>query len=553
MKNNKSKKAFWKRLSPEHLFKRALKKFGQTIRPSAPMKYNKTLWKRLSQQRFFKTGIKKLKQNKMLCLALKKYYLCAHLKTKELFSQDWRKWLHLRKTDKTKKPLLERIFFTGYGDKPEHAWLKPVAGAYIGTVNGTSKVVFYIIFLFFTTFIIWSNFFEIDEYVHAQGKIELESEVKTLSHFEGGVIQDILVKEGDVVKKDQVLLQLKDVSSKATYQESLLNYYLHWAEILRLKAQINQIPLSLPAKITTNVPKIVQEVLERYNARMAAYQNDELILTNQLSGFKSELNELQKKIENLKKLHTLSKERTELLTHLVNQNLLAKTQYLQSKIDTANRQMELDSAQANISKITARIQEGENKLIQVRHRYNMQDWQELKDHQLKFAEATKMIAAGKDRVERTDIKSPVFGIVHQLFVHTIGAAVTSGRELISIAPIKDTLLVEANVLPQDIGFIREGDPATIKVSAYDYSIYGSIKGVVKKISPDAIQDPKDPQRSYYRVHIRTNKNTIEHNGKSYTLLPGETVQADIITAQRTIMQFLLRPIAKSLADPMRER
>jgi adhesin transport system membrane fusion protein len=452
-----------------------------------------------------------------------------------------------------KESFWSRYLLGGISEKPEHAWLKPVAGAHIGTVKVTSRVVFYTILLFFTFFLIWASFFEIDEYVHAQGKIEPESEIKTLSHFEGGIIENILVKEGDRVKEKQVLLQLKDVSSKASYVESLHNYYRHWAQILRLTAQINKTPLILPAEIKNYSPPLVNETLARYHASMAAYHTDRRILKDQLAGARGEFAEINKKIGNLTNLYTLSQERTTLLQKLVEKNLLAKTQFIASQMDTGNRQMELQSAQSNIVKIEARIHEAEGKLDQLKLRYNTQDWQELKDHELRFTEATKMIASGKDRVERTDIRSPVNGIVQQLFVHTIGSAVTSGRELISIVPLKDSLLIEASVLPQDIGFIHEGDPASIKVSAYDYSIYGSIPGVVLRISPDAVQDPKDPQRSYYRVHIRAHKNTIEHHGKTYTLIPGETVQADIITAKRTVMQYLLKPLAKSLSDPMRER
>jgi membrane fusion protein, adhesin transport system len=445
-------------------------------------------------------------------------------------------------------------FFLGkFTAKPEHAWLKPVAGAHIGTVRPTSRVVFYLITFFLTFFLVWAWYFEIDEYVHAQGHIEPEGEIKTLSHFEGGVIENIFVKEGDVVAKGQVLLQLKDVSAKATFQESLYNFHLQWAERLRLKAQIREIPLVLPQQIQNFSPRIYKEVMEKYQSRMAAYLNEKTILQDQLVGLKSELTELRQKIINLTTLLDISRERTELLSKLLVQNLLAKTQYLQSRMDTTNRTMDLHSAQDNVSKVEARIKEGEDKLAQVKLRYDTQDWQELKDHEARYLEAKKIIVANKDRVERTDIRSPVYGIIKQLFVHTIGAAVTSGKELISIVPIRENLLIEVNVLPQDIGFIRVGYPATIKVTAYDYSIYGSLKGTVKHISPDAVQDPRDPQRTYYKVQISTEKNSIEHNGKVYTLIPGETVQADIVTSKRTVMQYLMKPIAKSLSDSLRER
>jgi adhesin transport system membrane fusion protein len=395
--------------------------------------------------------------------------------------------------------------------------------------------------------------FEIDEYVHAQGKIEPESETKILSHLEGGVIEKIFVKEGDVVQKDQVLCQLSDISSQASYQESLKTYYLNWSQIIRLKSQIAEQELDFPEEITNFSPELVNEMKDQYKSRMDALRNEKKILLAQLQGSNSELKDMRTRIINLTRLHQLSKERTEILELLHNKQLLSKTQYIQSKLDTANRKMDLESAQINIAKLIARKNEAKGKLKQVKLRYNTQDWEELKNYEARFIEATKLISAAKDRLDRTNIVSPVYGIVQQLFVHTSGAAVMGGREIMSITPLKDTLLIEANVFPQDIGFIHPGAPATIKVSAYDYSIYGGLDGVVETISPDAIQDPKDPNRSYFRVLIRSKTNTINYRGKHYTIKPGQTVQADIITAKRTIMQYIMKPIAKSLEDPMRER
>lgn len=452
-----------------------------------------------------------------------------------------------------KESFWARYFFNEFGEKPEHEWLKPVAGAHLSTVRVTSRIVFYTIFVFFVIFVLWASFFEIDEYVHAQGKIEPESEIKKLSHFEGGIIDNIFVKEGDRVKKGQVLLTLKDISSKASYEESLHNYYQNWAQILRLRAQINDQPLVIPAAIQHYSTKIVSEARDRYNASMAAFHNEQKIINEQLIGTKSELVDLKVKINNQRRLYELSKERTELLSQLVSKQLLAKTQFIASKMDTAAKQMDLQNSIGMIDNLEGRIREAQDKLNHVKLRYNIQDWQELKDHESRLIEAKKLLQAGKDRVERGEIRSPVNGIVHELFNHTIGSAVTSGRELISVVPIKDSLIIEAMVLPQDIGFIREGDPATIKVSAYDYSIYGGLSGTVVRISPDTVQDPKDPQRSYFKVHIHTEKNTIEHHGKIYTIIPGQTVQADIITAKRTVMQYLLKPLVKTLSDPLRER
>lgn len=434
-----------------------------------------------------------------------------------------------------------------------YQWMRPVSGAHYTTVKTSYKLISYVIISFCFIFIIWSTYYEIDEYVHATGTVEAESENKTISHYEGGIIQEILVKEGESVKKGQVLFVLKDESSRASYAESLENYYKHWATILRLKSQIENKKLVLPSEIQKYSPAIVKQTMKQYESRLDSLKSEEKIISDQLEQHESALKTNIEKIKSLKTLHKLAKERELMMKKLKDKELISKSQHIQAQLDTENRYMDLKAAENSIAQLEATVNEDKDKLKHVRYSYNTQDWQELKEQEIKYLEAQRAISVGKDRSERSEVKSPVNGFIKEVFEKTIGSAVLAGKPLATIVPANDKLIVDALIPPTDIGFIRVGNPAVVKVSAYDYSIYGSLRGKVEKISADAMQDPKDPQKIFFKVHIRTDKNSITYRGKDYPIKPGLTTQVDIITAQRTVMHYILKPLVKSLEAPLRER
>lgn len=444
-------------------------------------------------------------------------------------------------------------YYKGVKHDPSHEWMNPVAGAHMSTVTFSYRLIFYIIFTFFILFIIWANFFYIDEYVRAQGAVEPESELKMISHYEGGIVEDIYVKDGQSVKKGDPLIKIKDTSSEATYQESMKTYFDSLAQKERLLAQIHQKPLVLSPEIGTYSSLIVQQTMERYQSRMNSLKNDKEIIQDQIKQHENELEQAKEKIKALKVVAEISLEKAELLKGLLDKKLIARTQYLQAKLEYENRHMEMTTTKNALPELKAKISEARNKLDQVDLSYNQKDWQELKEHELKFLAAEKVVATGKDREERSIVRSPVDGIVKELMVKTKGSAILSGRDLLSIVPSHDKLIVEALVIPQDIGFIKIGDESEVKLMPFDYSIYGVLRGKVIHISADSIQDPKDPKVNYYKVKVRTNQQYLTHNGIKHWMSPGMTAQVNIVTAKRKVIYYLLKPIAKTLEDPLRER
>ncbi len=162
-----------------------------------------------------------------------------------------------------------------------------------------------------------------------------------------------------------------------------------------------------------------------------------------------------------------------------------------------------------------------------------------------------MIAAAADRVQRTEVRSPVRGTIKRLLINTVGGVIQPGQDLVEIVPLEDTLLIEAKVRPADIGFLHPGQPALVKVTAYDFSIYGGLEGVVEDISADTITDERG--ESFYRVRVRTHDNALEKAGEPLPIIPGMTTQVDILTGQKTVMDYLLKPILKAKERALRER
>jgi adhesin transport system membrane fusion protein len=171
--------------------------------------------------------------------------------------------------------------------------------------------------------------------------------------------------------------------------------------------------------------------------------------------------------------------------------------------------------------------------------------------QAEAAALEEKIAADADRVQRTDVRSPVRGTITQLFVNTVGGVIQPGEDLVEIVPLEDTLLVEAKLRPADIAFVRPGQQATVKVTAYDFSIYGGLDAVVEDISADTITDEKGER--FYRIRVRTRDNTLHKSGKPLPIIPGMTTEVDILTGEKTVMDYLLKPILKARHNALRER
>jgi adhesin transport system membrane fusion protein len=408
--------------------------------------------------------------------------------------------------------------------------------------------------LFCFTFIIWANLAEIDEVARGEGKIIPSRSVQKVSNLEGGIIQQILVKEGDIVQKNQILMRIDPTIAEARLKEGRDNYYLYLAEVSRLKAQTEGKDFIVPKEVEQNAPHIAQETEKRYKARKERLSNEINIAQKELDQKNQELQELLGREVEAEKAVSISQQELAIQKPLVQRGLGAKMDLLKVERDLNDAQGRLYSTKVNIQKAKDAVNQATEKLKQISVVFQNEDYTELKEANNKLAQALGTFTSQGDITSRTEIRSPVKGIVKEVFLTTIGGVVKPGQDIMEIVPLDDSLLVEVNIKPSDIAFLHPGQPAMLKITAYDYSIYGGLHAELIDISPDTVVDEKDPRKSsYYRVKLRTTNLKFTKSKDEKPLIPGMIVTADIKTGKKTVMHYLLKPIIKAKDTALTER
>lgn len=364
-----------------------------------------------------------------------------------------------------------------------------------------SRLILWGAFIFVIIFITWAKFAVLDEVTVGIGKVIPSSQVQIIQNLEGGIIKEILVREAEVVQKGQILLLLDDTRFNAVYQEGVAKANALQIKIARLTAQLEDKPFVVSEELTKALPEIARTEHFIYESR------------------KNELERLQHGLELVQKELTLTKP-------LVKEGAASAVEVL---------------------RLERQVNELQNQLNTFRSR----TLDELNNARTELATLTQSNLALKDRLERTVIRSPVKGIVKQIKISTTGGIAQPGMEIMQIVPLEDTLLIEAQVRPADIGFIRPGLPATVKITAFDYSIYGGLNGKVESISADTITNDKG--ESFYLIRVRTQKNYLGTQGKPLFIIPGMTATVDILTGKKSVLDYLLKPILKAKETALRER
>ncbi len=426
--------------------------------------------------------------------------------------------------------------------------------------NRLSNFVFIFITLFFTGAIIWASFAEIDELARGNGKVIPPDKIQRIQSLDGGIISEILVKEGEVVKSGTPLMKIDTTRFQATLEESKQEYL----SLLAVKAR-----LSIEAKIDVRkkLPKIIfpKEVLEdesRYDKleesllvnRFKELQSSINVLKTQLGQKRQELREIRNTIKNLKKSFALIKEQKITIQKLVKRGVKSKYDLLNIEKEYTEVGGDLESALLSVRRSELAISEANNRISEKLNSFRAEASDTLQKTASMINKFEARLIGDEDKVAKTTIVSPVDGIIKQLNFNTIGGVVQSGMDLVEIVPVSDILLVEAKIDPKDIAFINPSQKAIVKITAYDFSIYGGLEGKIVEISADSIVDKESKEgKSYYRIIIKTEKNYLERNGNKLPIIPGMVATVDIITGKKTILDFILKPILKVKQNSLHER
>ena len=427
-------------------------------------------------------------------------------------------------------------------------------------VNKKVDTLFILIVSFFAGVIIWASLSEIDELARGEGKVIPSEKMQTLQNLDGGVVSHILVKEGEHVTKGQPLMKIDTTRFQAQIEENRQAYWAFLAKKIRLEKEYNVNPrkkiptLNFTKELKQNASNFIENEENIFNARIDEFKSALDILESQLGQKVQELVEMRAKKSQLKGSRELSLEELQTIKKLVKSGAKSKIELITIKktlntIDGDIRATELSIPRANLA-----INEAKNKILEKLNNFKSEAATDLQEVNNELKKLESQLVSEKDKLDKTVIKSSVNGIIKVININTIGGVVKSGMDLIEIVPDSDILLVEAKIDPKDIAFINPSLKAIVKLTAYDFSIYGGLNGSIIEISADSIVDEKSKdQKSYYKVVIRTDKNYLEKDGKKLSIIPGMIASVDIVTGKKTILDFVLKPILKTKQGALHER
>lgn len=434
----------------------------------------------------------------------------------------------------------------------EHDFMAPKVAAKKLAPNRFSLMTLITIGSLIIAFLIWALFASIDVITRGNGHVIPSQKTQVISNLEGGIIKMVLVKEGDIVQAGQVLMIIDPTVSEARYKSSREQYLRYLAASTRLQDQIAGKNYTVPQEVEMESPSIAFEERRHYQERLQQFETQLSIAKQVVLQKQQEVAEGKAKLIQAQEQLNLSQQELKTVEPLVAEQLISKREILRLQRDTANLKGDVATGKASLPKNEAALSQAKEELKQISFRFQNEDQEQLREIKIKLAEAKEGMLEAKDRMTRTELRSPVKGIVKEIKMKTVGGTIRGGEAVMEVVPFEDTLLIEADILPSDVAFIHPGQEAKVKVTAYDYSIYGSFKAQLLGISADTVHDPEQ-KKDYYRVLLRTDKNYLERNGKKLPIIPGMTVEVDILIGTRTVLQYLLKPIIRGLSQSFRER
>ncbi|MGH0000395.1 HlyD family type I secretion periplasmic adaptor subunit [Pseudovibrio ascidiaceicola] len=408
-----------------------------------------------------------------------------------------------------------------------------------------------IVFVALAAGITWASQAELEEVTRGEGRVVPSSQIQIVQAPEKGIVKSLLVEEGQIVQKGDVVVRVDDTGFSSQLGELQQRQWSLLARAERLMAEASGVPLELSGELTINAPGHTFEEEQVYLARNLQLTSEISLLKNQRLQREQELEELlAEKRKTAVTMETLARE-VEINERLFKRKVLPEIEFLRLKRQLDEAQGSLEVLNASIRRVTSAGQEAEERIANAKTVFHAKARQELAAARAELAVINETIKAARDKVQRTDLEAPVYGVVNQLNISTIGAVVQPGEPLVEIVPLEDTLLIEAQISPQDVAFLRPGQEVTVKITAYDYSIYGGLKGKLERIAADSTKDEQGNR--FFKVNVRTDKNYLGTETDPLPIIPGMVASIDVLTGFKTVLDYILKPINKVRSEALRER
>lgn len=400
-------------------------------------------------------------------------------------------------------------------------------------------------------FVVWATFAPIEEVTTGRGRVIPASKIQLVQNLEGGIVREISVREGQRVVEGELLLRIDPTIAGASLGEAREKLLGLEALMARLEAEVDDRPLVFPADVATKRPDVVAHQRDLFETRRRELRSALSVLELQELQRAQEVLELEAKIATLKRALGFAKDELDLIRPLQLAKAAARSELLTAEAKFNDTQGGLRAAELAMPRVQAAVREARDKREERISAFRSDALQKLASARIELSALTEQSRSSEDKVARTTIKAPTTGIVKTVHVTTPGQVVQPGHSLVEIVPLNDKLLVEAQVRPQDIAFLRPGQRAVVKVTAYDFALYGGLEGVVDQIGADSITSEKG--ETYYLIRVRTEKSQIQRGSETMPIIPGMVADVDVLTGSKTILAYLMKPLTRMRSNALRER
>lgn len=417
-------------------------------------------------------------------------------------------------------------------------------------ISNIIKITIYFSLFLFIAIVVWASFTTVNEMTTAQGEAVPSGYIHDIQHLEGGIISEIAVRNGDSVKKGDLLIKFAQPVSQADYEQLMVRKATLLLTQERLLA-IEQKREPDFGKTAVHYPILASKEKANFYAQLKSKKSEIDVLKTQTQQRKSELRRQKNQVTSLKKEIVLLKKQVEMREKLAAKHVVSQTDLLATKSQLASAQSQLNSVIDGVSVASLAFDEAINHRQEIIATRNKEIDFEAAEIAGQLAEVDKSLTKAKDRVNRLNLYSPINGIIQGISVNSINTVVQAGSVIMQVVPVDGNLIVEARVLPKDIGHIHIDQATEVKVDSYDPSKYGHIDGIVKQLSPSTYLDEK--MNPYYQARIGLEKNYVGDNPDNMKVIPGMTVQVSIITGSKSILDYLLKPINRGFKNSFQEK
>lgn len=429
-----------------------------------------------------------------------------------------------------------------------HDWLDDADWARVQQEPLRARLLLNAIAIALLLLLVWAAFAKVDEVARGEGKVIPSQQLQVIQSYDGGVVAEILVREGQVVNKGDLLLRIDPTRFVSSFRENRAELASLQARAARLKALTTGVAFVLPDDIQKSAPDIAEHERTQYESNRRELDEQLSISRSQLEQRQQELREVRAKLAQVTRALELANQELSVTQPLLKSGAVSEVEILKLQGEVSNAQGARQQSLAQEQRLLSAVEESEGKVREVELTVSNKWRAELSETLAKLSSLTETGTGLADKIKYAEIRAPVHGTVQRLYTNTLGGVVQPGHEVIEIIPLDDQLLVEAKVSPKDIAFLHPGQKAIVKFTAYDFAIYGGLTGTLEHISADTMKD--DEENVFYLVRVRTDRAGFD---ASLPIIPGMTTQVDILTGKKTVLSYLLKPVLRAKQNALTER